>query len=101
MNRQRKYKIDEEMNKLNLTTYKKALKIIPGMLGIAFNTFHNYRRMRIDAEADIPYHMVRKLELFFGLKPGGLANYQIIGKSLKQILKEERGGGRLDAEGEI
>jgi len=90
MDKQRKYKIEEEMSKLNLTMYKMALKAIPEMLGIAFNTFHNYRRMKIDAEADIPYEMVRKLEIFFGLKPGGLANYSIVCKSLKQVLREDK-----------
>lgn len=80
------------MSKLNLTMYKMALKVIPEMLGIAFNTFHNYRRMKIDAEADIPYEMVRKLEIFFGLKPGGLANYNIVCKSLKQILRDNKNG---------
>lgn len=93
MDKQRKYKIEEEMTKLNLVMYKKALKIIPEMLDIAFNTFHNYRKMTIDAEADIPYHMVRKLEIFFGLKPGELANYNITCKSLKQIVREDRNIG--------
>lgn len=80
------------MSKLNLTMYKMALKVIPEMLGIAFNTFHNYRKMKIGEKADIPYEMVRKLEIFFGLRSGGLANYNIVCKSLKQVLREDKNG---------
>jgi len=89
LQKQRKYKIHEEMVKLNLTMYKIALKHIPKMLDIAFNTFHNYRNMPIDSEADIPYQMVRKMEIFFGLKEGGLANFEIECSSLKEIAREE------------
>ncbi len=87
--KQKKYKIDEEMNKLNLTMYKKALRYIPKLLNVAFNTFHNYRHMTIDAKADIPCEMVRKLEVVFGLKIGGLANYKVSCKSLKEIMRAE------------
>ncbi|TCD03091.1 hypothetical protein [Pedobacter psychroterrae] len=89
MKKQKKYKIEEEMSKLNLTMYKRALKYIPELLDIAFNTFHNYRKMAIDAKADIPYGMVRKLEVFFGLKEGELANYTIDCKSLKEMVLAE------------
>lgn len=89
MKKQKKYKIEEEMSKLNLTMYKRALKYIPELLDIAFNTFHNYRKMAIDAKADIPYGMVRKLEIFFGLKEGGLANYKVDCKSLKEMVRAE------------
>ena len=89
MKKRKKYKIDEEMSKLNLVAYKIALKYIPEMLDIAFNTFHNYRKMDIDAKADIPYVMVRKMEIFFGLKEGGLANYNVVCKSLKEVMKVE------------
>jgi len=67
----RKYKIDEMMNKLNLPKYKAALKIIPKTLGIAFNTFHNYRKLKVGDKSDIPYGQVRKLEILFKIKEGG------------------------------
>jgi hypothetical protein len=89
MNKQKKYKIDEEMRKLNLVNYKRTLKEIPDMLSIASNTFHNYRKMAIDDKGDIPYEAVRKMEHFFGLKQGELANFTITCKTLRQIIKEE------------
>jgi len=65
----RKYKIDEMMNKLNLPKYKAALKIIPKTLGIAFNTFHNYRKLKVGDKSDIPYGQVRKLEIRLKIRP--------------------------------
>lgn len=85
----RKYKIDEEMNKLNLPNYKAAIRVIPQLLNIAFNTFHNYRKLTLEAKADIPYGVVRKLELLFGMKNGELANFKIEGKTLEIIFKDE------------
>ena len=89
MVKQKKYKIDEEMKKLNLVKYKMAVKLLPELLDIAFNTFHNYRKMTIDAKSDIPYQAVRKMEIFFGLKEGGLANFSITCRSLREIMKED------------
>jgi cell division FtsZ-interacting protein ZapD len=88
MKKQRKYKIDEEMNKLNLPKYKAALKIIPEELGISFNTFHNYRKINIGDKADIPYELVRKLEKQFKLKEGQLVNFPIESKSLDALIRE-------------
>ena len=65
------------MKKLNLPDYKAALKIIPEILGVAFNTFHNYRRLCVGDKADIPYEMVNKLEKLFKLKTGHLINFSI------------------------
>lgn len=76
------------MRKLNLVSYRAALKIIPKRLNIAFNTFHNYRRLSLSDKADIPCEMVRKLECIFGLNAGELANYSVECKSL-DVLREE------------
>jgi hypothetical protein len=84
----RKYKIDEEMNKLNLPQYKAALKIIPEVLDIAFNTFHNYRKLKVGDKADIPYESVRKFEKMFKLKEGELANFPVDCKSLDLMARE-------------
>ena len=92
MKKQKKYKIDEAMNNLNLPRYKAAIRIIPQMLGIAFNTFHNYRKMTLDNKADIPYEMVRKLENIFNMKEGELANYKIDGRNLDTLMSEEDPG---------
>ncbi|MEJ2883895.1 hypothetical protein [Pedobacter sp. GR22-6] len=89
MKEQKKYKIDEEMQKLNLPEYKAAIRIIPKELGIAFNTFHNYRKLTVRDSRDIPYDNVRKLEKIFGLNEGGLVNYRIECKSLRELMKEE------------
>ncbi len=89
MEKQRKYKIDEEMQKLNLPAYKAAIRIIPRELNIAANTFHNYRKLTIDDTKDIPHDNVRKMEKIFGLKEGGLVNFPVECKSLEEFMKEE------------
>jgi len=89
MEEPRKYKIEEEMNKLNLKSYKAASRLIPKYLNIAFNTFHNYRKLPINGKADIPYATVIMLEGIFGLERGELANYPIAEKSLAQLIAEE------------
>ncbi|WP_316750385.1 hypothetical protein [Pedobacter gandavensis] len=85
----RKYKIEEEMNKLNLKNYKAASRLIPKYLNIAFNTFHNYRKLPLDGKADIPYATVILLEGIFGMERGQLANYPIESKSLATLIEEE------------
>jgi len=89
MEEPRKYKIEEEMNKLNLKNYKAASRVIPKHLKIAFNTFHNYRKLPVNGKADIPYATVRLLEGVFGMKAGELANYPIELKSLDILIREE------------
>lgn len=86
----KKYKIDECMNGLNLPQYKAALRIIPELLGVAFNTFHNYRKLKIGDGQDIPYEMVRKMEQLFKLKEGELANFSVDCKSLKELMEERQ-----------
>ena len=89
MEEPRKYKIEEEMNKLNLKNYKAASRLIPKYLNIAFNTFHNYRKLPIDGKSDIPYATVIMLEGIFGLETGQLANYPLERKSLDTLIAEE------------
>lgn len=89
MEEPRKYKIEEEMNKLNLKNYKAASRLIPKYLNIAFNTFHNYRKLPLSGKADIPYATVILLEGIFGLEPGELANYPLEKKSLATLVSEE------------
>ncbi|MBC8987083.1 hypothetical protein H9X96_15020 [Pedobacter sp. N36a] len=89
MEEPRKYKIEEEMNKLNLKSYKAASRLIPKYLNIAFNTFHNYRKLPMNGKADIPYATVIMLEGIFGLERGQLANYPIEEKRLAQLIAED------------
>jgi hypothetical protein len=86
-----KYKINEYLLNLNVIEYSAARKIIPKELDISLNTFHNYRNLKIGSEADIPYAIVRKLEILFNLKRGGLENSMITAKKLKALIyKEEK-----------
>jgi len=94
MEKPRKYKIEEEMNKLTLKSYKAASKIIPKYLDIAFNTFHNYRKLPLNGKADIPYATVRMLEGVFGMESGSLANYPIPLKSLETLIEEEKNNNK-------
>lgn len=89
MEEPKKYKIEEEMNKLNLKNYKAASRLIPKYLNIAFNTFHNYRKLPLNGKADIPYATVVLLEGVFALEPGQLANYPLEMKSLQTLIYVE------------
>ncbi len=77
------------MNKLNLKNYKAASRLIPKYLNIAFNTFHNYRKLPLSGKADIPYATVVQLEGIFGMERGELANYPLQNKSLAALISEE------------
>ena len=81
------------MNNLNVIQYKKACTLIPEHLGIAKNTFGNYRKLKIDSKADIPYESIVLLEHIFGLKPGELTNVDFKDKirTLDQLIAEAKG----------
>ena len=83
-----KYKINEYLYNLNVMEYSAARKIIPRELDISSNTFHNYRSIKIDSASDIPYEMVRKMEILFNMKRGGLENSVIKIKKLKTLINE-------------
>lgn len=82
-----KYKINEYLHGLPMKDYKKAMKIIPRLLHISENTFHNYRNIQIGENRDIPYEKVKRLELLFGIKDGMLKNYEIKGQTITELLK--------------
>ncbi|NRF38480.1 hypothetical protein [Pedobacter foliorum] len=88
MKDQRKYKIDAAIRALNLSDYKAALRIIPRELGIASNTFHNYRKLKVTDKADIPYEMVRKLEVMFKMEMGALTNQETHCEDLRNLIIE-------------
>lgn len=71
---------------LTLREYKAAIKLIPKYLGIAFNTFHNYRKIDIGDPQDIPYEKVIALEKLFGMQAGGLTNRVLHYKTLKELI---------------
>lgn len=85
-----KYKINEYLYQLNVVEYSAARKLIPRELDISLNTFHNYRNIKSDSEADIPYTIVRKLEILFNMKRGGLENTEIRSKKLKTLIYNDQ-----------
>ena len=85
-----KYKINEYLYGLNVVEYSAARKIIPQELEISLNTFHNYRNIRIDSEADIPYCMIRKLEILFKMSRGGLENFKMKGEDLQSLIYKRK-----------
>jgi hypothetical protein len=68
--------------------HKVALRIIPRELGIASNTFHNYRKLKVTDKADIPCEMVRKLEIMFKMEMGVLTNQEIRCEDLSNLIIE-------------
>lgn len=89
MNKNSKYKINMYLLSLPISDYKRAVRIIPRVLGISLNTFHNYRNIRLDAKQDIPHAIVVQLELLFEMEPGFLFNGEIKQLPLKSLLKKE------------
>ncbi|WP_304065319.1 hypothetical protein [Pedobacter glucosidilyticus] len=84
-----KYKINEILDNMPMKEYKKAIKVIPKIIGVSQNTFANYRSIKMDDEKDIPYQKVILLEKIFGVESGSLMNFKIVQKSLAEILLED------------
>jgi hypothetical protein len=82
-----KYKINQLLDQLTVKEYKFAIKIIPKVLNVSMNTFHNYRRIGLDERQDIPYEKVKLMEILFDVESGALENTRISGKSLFQLYK--------------
>lgn len=85
----RKYKINECLLKMTYSEHREALRKIPVYLGIALNTFHNYRNILLNAKQDIPHEIVAKLEMLFELRPGELLNKKLKKLTLQELLKIE------------
>ncbi len=84
-----KYRINEILNNLPMKDYKKAMKLIPKVLGVSTNTFANYRNIKIDEERDIPYQKVILLEKIFELEPETLGNFVTNYKTISELIAEE------------
>lgn len=85
----RKYKINDFLLRLPVPQYREAVKIIPKVLGVSLNTFHNYRNILLNDLQDIPHEKVILFEKLFELKEGGLINKEFKCKPLKVLLQEE------------
>ncbi|WP_316752937.1 hypothetical protein [Pedobacter gandavensis] len=85
----RKYKIDEYLFNLNVWQYRKAMQILPDLLNISLNTFHNYRRILPESTQDIPYEKVILMEKLFDFQHGTLAYQHPEIESLKSMLIDD------------
>ena len=87
----KKYRINTYLDTLTIKEHKEAMKLIPELLQISINTFHNYRRIKINDVQDIPYEKVRMMEILFEMGEGTLINYVIKASPLKPSLREKIG----------
>jgi hypothetical protein len=86
----KKYKIQECIENLRRNEYRIIIKAIPGIIGKGATTFHNYRDILIDDKEDIPFKIVRKLEILFGLESGELETKKTRGEHYSQIVEQHR-----------
>ena len=86
----RKYKINECLLKLPIHEHREAVKLIPKVIGMSLNTFHNYRNILLNDKQDIPHEKVIRLEKFFDLRFGELLNKHIKGLSFREIAGREQ-----------
>lgn len=93
----KKYKINDYLNQLNVREYRMAVQIIPKILGVSLNTFHNYRNILWNSTQDIPYEKVVMFEQLFDMRSGELINNLISVKKLKDLFQS---GTQLLEEGE-
>jgi hypothetical protein len=91
----RKYKINDCLLRLPVPQYREAVRIIPKVLGISLNTFHNYRNILFDDRQDIPHEKVIQFEKLFEMKLGELLNKEVRCKPLKELMGKELGVSRF------
>ena len=85
----RKYKINECLLRMPIGEHRQAVRIIPRLLGISLNTFHNYRNILFADHQDIPHEMVVMFEQLFDLKSGELLNKPIRMEKLAVLISRE------------
>lgn len=85
-----KYKIMECLEKLTVSEYRIAIKVLPKLIGKSHNTFWNYVHIKADSKMDLPYTVVVTLEQFFKLQPGELINLPVKSPSLDEVLADYR-----------
>lgn len=78
------------MDRLTYSQHKLIKNLIPQIINASINTFHNYRKLKVGDEKDIPYETVRTLEVLFGLEVGELANFEVKCKSCRELFKEHK-----------
>ena len=90
-NKTRKYKINDFLLRLPVHQYREAVKIIPRVLGVSLNTFHNYRNILWNDKQDIPHEKVIMFEKLFELEGGELINKEIKCKPLSELMQKDAG----------
>lgn len=88
-NELRKYKINEYLLRRPIGEHRRAVRIIPKLLGISLNTFHNYRNILINDSQDIPHEIVVMLEQLFEVECGGMLNKHIGMRPLNELISLE------------
>lgn len=88
-NKIRKYKINDFLLRLPVPQYREAIKILPKVLGVSLNTFHNYRNILLDDRQDIPHEKVILFEKLFEMDVGELMNKELRCRPLKELLQRE------------
>lgn len=81
-----KYKIIEFLDNLPTRQNKLLTKEIHKVLGISRNTFRNYSLIPFGHKSDIPYCVVIKIEILFGMKSGELINREIKGQHYMEVI---------------
>ena len=74
------------MEKLTVIEHAKLMKLIPKIIGKCTNTFGDYSNILLGDKKEIPYNIVVKLEILFGLPPNGLCNITITGSHYKKLI---------------
>jgi hypothetical protein len=80
-----KYRINEYLHALNIIQYRKAMHLLPELLGISMNTFQNYRKILLEESKDIPYEKVVLMDQLCEFEQGTLAYQNPISESLKAL----------------
>lgn len=88
-NKIRKYKINDFLLRLPVPQYREAIRILPKVLGVSLNTFHNYRNILLDDRQDIPHEKVVLFEKLFEMRVGELMNKELRCRPLKELLQLE------------
>ena len=86
---EKKYKIQEMMEKLTVIEHAKLIKLIPKIIGKCINTFNDYSNILLGDKKEIPHNVVVKLEILFGLPPYGLSNITITGSHYKELIQAQ------------
>ncbi len=85
---EKKYKLEESLNKLTYNDYRFARSILPEIIGKCNNTLNNYSNILLDSKEEIPYTIGIKLERFFGIEPGQFSNVKIDNSHYKELISD-------------